>query len=78
MKNSENKCRKRIMGGFDFCPEVIVYKNSRDVWNSVIRCHNGELINCVIIKRRAKASDIQRPLSTILTEAERAYKICRD
>ena len=73
MKNEEKKCRKRKMGGVEFSPEVIVWRNRRDVCNSVIRCHKGAWINCAIIKRRSKACVIQRPLSTTLTEAERVY-----
>ena len=71
MKNAEKKCRKRRMGGVDFSPEVIIWKNRRGLWNSVIRWHKGEWINCTIIKRRETACGIQRPLSTTLIEAKR-------
>ena len=49
-----------------------------DIWNSVTRWHNGAWINRAIIKCRAKACVIQRTLSITLTDAERAYIICRD
>ena len=78
MKNAENKCSKRRMGGVDFSPEVIVWKNRSYVWNSVIRCHKGAKINRAIIKVRAKACGIQRPLGISLTESNRVYKICSD
>ena len=40
--------------------------------------HKGARINRAIIKCRAKACGIQRPLSITLIEADRAYKICSD
>ena len=78
MKNSEKKCRKRRMGGVDFYTEVILWKNRRDVWNSLTIRKKGAWINCEIIKPREKLCVIQRPLSITLTEAGRAYKICSD
>ena len=69
---------KRRMVGVNFSPEVIVWKKRMYVWNSMTRWHKGVCINCTIIKCRTKACGIQRPLSTTLTEATRAYKICRD
>ena len=78
MKNAENKCRKRRMGGVDFSPEVIVWKKRRDVLNSVIRWHKETWLNRTILKIMAMACGIQRPTSTILPEANRAYRICID
>ena len=77
MKNAENKCSKRSMGGVDFSPEVMVWKKRRDAWDSVIRWHKGLWLNHAIIKRRANACGIQRPLSITVPEDDRAYKICR-
>ena len=76
MKKVENKCRKKRMGGVEFSPEVIVWKNIRYVWNTVIRWHKGVWINRTIIKHRSNVCVIQQPLSIILTEAKRVYKIC--
>ena len=77
MKNSEKKCRKRRMGGVDFYTEVILWKNRRDVWNSVIIWHKGDWLNHAIIKCRANACGIQLPLSITFKKSERAYKVCR-
>ena len=48
MKNSEKKYRKSSMGGVDLFTEVILCKNRRDVWNSVIRWHKGAWLNRAI------------------------------
>ena len=66
------------VGGVDFSPEVIVWKNRRDVRNSIFRWHKGAWLNRAIIKRSSKVFGIQRLLSTTLTEDERLYKICID
>ena len=68
MKNAEKECSKSKMGVVDFSPEVIVWKNRRGVWNSLIRCHQGGWLNREIIKRRAKACGMQRPLRITLLE----------
>lgn len=75
MANAEKGCRKLYMDEVDYLVEVVVWKKRGDVCKDVISWHGGLYVNIGMIRYRARACGIEKPLSTTKTEAERAHKL---
>ena len=77
MIHAENTCRKIFAGNVPYSPSVVLLGKQLQVWNLVLSFKKGKPISRSLIKRKARACDIESPLSVSLADAEKAFNIAK-
>jgi len=77
MIHAERKCWRLSMGEVDWSPGVQEARDKLEVWNMVVRLHQGQKINPGRIRRAARKAGIFSPLGCTLGEAIRSRCMAR-
>ena len=76
MNHAERNCRKIRAGVIPFSPESSIWIERTQVYQSLLRYHNGRIRNIGNLKRKARKVNINDAMQVSVDEIKRRLEFC--